>query len=88
MNVARRHLNKGQKAMTAAIAREMSKNDKSPPQVATEANVASGYVGMAEVVRQYARNLANRFLAGLKSPGRPRALLSLSLTPSPCHLYP
>lgn len=63
-NVNRRHLNKGQQAMIAAKVKPLSFNDKPRATLAKELKVASGYIGQAELVLQYASDLSDGVLSG------------------------
>jgi hypothetical protein len=64
-NDKRRHMSKGARAMVAAKIRNLSFNDKSPrDQTAKQLKVASGYIGQAAVVLEYAPELADHVVAG------------------------
>jgi hypothetical protein len=66
MNVARRHLSKGQRAMAAAIARTLYKKYTSTRAAAKDAGTTHGYINHADVVLEYAPDLADAVLAGTK----------------------
>ena len=67
MNVARRHLSKGQKAMAAAIAHALKINEFGIKQKAAKiVNVDRSYVSQAATVLEYAPDLASAVLSGLK----------------------
>ncbi len=77
-NVARRNLTKGQRAMAGAMIRKqslqthrelgdaigVSKNDNNRTAMARSIAVASGYIGMADVVLDHASDLADAVMAG------------------------
>lgn len=63
VNIARRHLTKGQRAMIAA--RTLLKNS-SQSEVAEKAGVSQQYVGQAKVVLDYATDLVDGVVSGVK----------------------
>jgi ParB-like nuclease domain len=63
-NITRCHLTKGQKAMAAAMARRLLKNNKSTTQAAKEASISQPYLVLASVVLEHAPKLAPFVLGG------------------------
>jgi hypothetical protein len=60
--LARRHLNKGQKAMAAAMARSF--NEQSQRKISKTVHIATGYVAQSDIILAHAPDLAPMVLAG------------------------
>jgi ParB-like chromosome segregation protein Spo0J len=64
-NIARRHMNKGQRAM--AVAKACSFSEQSQRRAAASIGIAAGYVGQAAIVIEYAPDITTEVLAGTLS---------------------
>ena len=64
-NVRRRHLNKGQEAMASVAALLFNNNGPTQEQLEAQLEISQAYIAQANVVLSYARDLAERVMAGI-----------------------